>query len=87
MQYSWYYDTDENNDDDATKEAGADDIFVDYASDDFRLSGATENGYDSLGSPYNIDLLGITRGGDAVWDRGAYEYAAGGATPCAWSPF
>jgi len=81
MKYSWYYNTGENNDDAATKEAGADDIFVDYGNDDFRLANATDNGYDSLGSPYDVDLLGVTRGGDAVWDRGAYEYDEGGIIP------
>ncbi len=27
----------------------------------------------TLGSPYNIDLLGTTRGADGTWERGAYE--------------
>jgi hypothetical protein len=32
----------------------------------------------SLGSPYNTDLTGATRGADGVFDIGAYEYSAGG---------
>lgn len=31
----------------------------------------------SLGAPYNVDLLGRTRGADGVWDAGAYEYGSG----------
>ena len=40
---------------------------------------ATTNGT-SLASPYDVDMDGVTRGGDGVWDIGAYEYAAGGGT-------
>ena len=36
------------------------------------------NAGDTLSSPYDIDMFGTTRGADAVWDRGAYEYDAGG---------
>lgn len=48
--------------------------FVNYAALDFRLANATTAGT-SLASPYNVDLLGTTRGADGTWDRGAYEYA------------
>ena len=52
---------------------GSGNPFVDSSGLDFRLAGPTANGL-HLGSPYNLDLLGLTRGLDSVWDRGAYEY-------------
>jgi hypothetical protein len=55
---------------------GAGVTFVDAANGDFRLTGATPAGY-TLSSPYNIDPLGVTRGADGLWDRGAYEYDSG----------
>lgn len=58
--------------------AGAD-PFVDYSTD-LRLTGATAAGV-SFGSPYNVDMDGVTRGADGTWDRGAFEYNAGGAPP------
>ena len=51
-------------------------IFTNYNSDDFSLSGATDAGLD-LGSPYNQDMDGNTRGADGVWDRGYDEYDSG----------
>lgn len=54
-------------------------IFVNYAGDDFRLASATAAG-SPLVSPYNLDLLGATRGGDGVWDRGAYDYGSSPAS-------
>ena len=54
------------------------DPFTGYLSDDFHLSAATDNGKHDLGSPYNIDMDGKTRGEDGTWDRGAFEYSAGG---------
>jgi len=52
--------------------AGATSLFTNYAGDDFTLAAALA-GVD-LGSPYNSDLLGNTRGEDGTWDRGVYEY-------------
>jgi len=43
----------------------------------FALQAATSAGI-ALPAPYNIDMLGNTRGADGVWDRGAYEYCSGG---------
>jgi hypothetical protein len=48
-------------------------LFVSYASRDLRLASATAAGA-ALASEYNIDLLGVTRGADGVWDIGAYEF-------------
>jgi len=57
-------------------------IFLNYNGNDFRLTSATDPGNSDLGSPYNVDLTGQTRGADGNWDRGAYEYAgAGGNSP------
>lgn len=55
-------------------------LFVDSATYDFRLTAATNAGT-TLSSPYNTDLLGVTRAVDGVWDRGAYEYDSGATTP------
>ncbi|HYG36432.1 MAG TPA: LamG-like jellyroll fold domain-containing protein, partial [Clostridia bacterium] len=48
-------------------------IFVNYNGRDFRLASPTSAG-SSLASPYNVDMLGVTRGADGTWDRGAYDY-------------
>ncbi|MBN2191319.1 MAG: right-handed parallel beta-helix repeat-containing protein [Polyangiaceae bacterium] len=48
--------------------------FVDAAAGDVRLSGPTAAGQ-ALEAPFDVDLAGVARGGDGVWDRGAYEYA------------
>jgi hypothetical protein len=53
-------------------------IFQDYANRDLRLSVATDGGNNTIGSEYNTDPLGTTRGSDGTWDRGAFEYTGGG---------
>ena len=56
-------------------------IFVDYAGQDYRLSGPTNSGDNSITSvcpACATDAFGNTRGADGVWDRGAYEYTGGG---------
>ena len=35
----------------------------------------------ALASAYNVDMNGVTRGADGVWDRGALEFNSGGANP------
>ena len=50
--------------------------FLDYANNNFHLPVATITGT-VLPSPYNVDMEGNIRGGDGVWDRGAFEF--GGA--------
>jgi len=47
--------------------------FVNYTARDYRLAQPTTAGI-ALPSPYNVDMLGNTRGVDGTWDRGAYEY-------------
>lgn len=61
------------------------DPFVDYAGRDFRLTSSNQarNAGTALGSTYNTDPLGVTRGADGTWDVGAYEYDAGGSPPSA----
>lgn len=51
------------------------------ASDDFRLEAATTAGDNTIGAEYNTDAYGNTRGSDGTWDRGAFEYDAGSASP------
>jgi hypothetical protein len=48
-------------------------IFVDYVGGDFRLKSPTVTGM-TLPSPYNVDLLGTTRGIMEGWSIGAYQY-------------
>lgn len=50
------------------------DPFVDYAGFDFRLASPLPG--TALPSPYDEDAFGIRRGGDGVFDRGAFEYVA-----------
>jgi len=49
------------------------DPFRNSGSRDFTLRAPTTQGM-TLPSPYNTDVLGRTRGGDGVWDRGAFEF-------------
>lgn len=49
------------------------DPFTDYINLDFTLLATTVAGQ-TLATPYTTDPLGISRGIDGIWDRGAYEY-------------
>ncbi|MEK6775190.1 MAG: hypothetical protein AABY64_14715 [Bdellovibrionota bacterium] len=51
-------------------------IFMDYAGRDFRLKSQTTAGITLL-SPFNIDLLGFTRGASGAWSRGAFQFING----------
>ena len=76
--YNWYYSTPSPDGGANTTNCTSNcDIFVNL-SDDLRLSGSNlpAAGVD-LGSPYNTDLLGNTRGVDGIWDRGALELKNG----------
>lgn len=48
--------------------------FTNYTGLDFSLTAGTTAGT-TLGSPYDVDMLVHTRGGDGTWDRGAVEFA------------
>lgn len=54
-------------------ELGTGDPFLDWPNDDYRLSAPTQPGLE-LAAPFDVDPLGVTRGGDGNWDRGPYEY-------------
>jgi hypothetical protein len=59
------------------------DPFVDSSDSgkDFHLSSETVdphlNAGVALAPPYNVDLVGITRGADGTWERGVYEFNTG----------
>ena len=70
---NWFKDSNEAKIAEPSKEVGTSDPFRNAAAGDFRLRGATRSGT-SLGSPFNIDAAGLTRGRDGIWDKGAYEF-------------
>jgi hypothetical protein len=49
--------------------------FVNVSTRDFRLTVALA-GDATIGSTYNTDPDGVTRGADGTWDRGAFEFVA-----------
>jgi hypothetical protein len=53
-------------------------IFANAAGGDFRLTTATSGGF-ALASPYDVDMRGVKRATDGVWDIGAFEFTATGA--------
>jgi hypothetical protein len=51
--------------------------FVDAAHNNYALSASATNAIDqgmTLGSPYNVDILGVSRPQGAAYDIGAYEF-------------
>jgi hypothetical protein len=54
-------------------------IFMDYSGRDFRLKSGTAAGDSTIGTQFNRDPAGRVRGGDGVWDRGAYEFSTSSA--------
>lgn len=60
------------SDSDPASVTGIADPFVNSANNDFRLRQPQASGM-SLPAPFNFDLLGIQRGIDATWERGAFE--------------
>lgn len=70
--------TSSNNTNDSTTSR-----FVAYGTN-FHLTAALAG--TALGTIYNMDLLGNTRGADGTWDRGAYEFCSGGCTFARLSP-
>ena len=67
---------------------GSADPFVDWENDDVDLTSGTDardNGTD-LGTSYDEDAYGNTRGADGYWDIGAYEYVSGANDTTAPSP-
>lgn len=81
IQYNWYYpsiSSEETGDEDGTG-----DPFVSWSTGNYALSSAGNAdqtaGKNDLGSPYNTDPIGTTRGSDGKWNRGAYEYSETGS--------
>ncbi|MCR4283912.1 MAG: peptidoglycan-binding protein [Parcubacteria group bacterium] len=72
--YNWYKNSNENSISESNKQIGSADPFVNYSAGNFSIKSATLSGK-PLGSPYNVDMNGLVRGADGVWDRGAYEYS------------
>lgn len=60
------------------------DPFVNAAGGNFALSAATTAGQTQ--TDCLTDALGNTRGADGTWDRGAFEFVAGGVSPPSSSP-
>lgn len=69
------------NDPDPSAQVVAIDPFMASATNDFRLAQATNAGVplDVSGQTIGTDMLGVTRGADGVWDRGAFEFCDSGA--------
>jgi hypothetical protein len=65
-------------DPDASRYVNAGDPFVDWRAGHFHLATGTPPGV-RLPAPFDADLAGRPRGGDGVWDRGAFEWD--GASP------
>lgn len=59
-----------------TAQVFTEDPFVDAAGYDLGLAVPTESGASVLEPFVGVDLAGLSRGRDGVWDRGAYEYRA-----------
>lgn len=50
---------------------------VNINAGNYRLTAPTSPGV-ALSAPFDIDGDGVRRGGDGVWDRGAFEFSGGG---------
>ena len=70
--YNWYYGSGGTYGE-SNAQSGTGNPFVNITSDDFRLTAATNPGT-ALPAPYDRDPLGVVRGADGTWDRGAYEF-------------
>lgn len=55
-------------------------LFQDPVSFDYRLKIATSDAT-AASIPFATDQLGVTRGGDGNWDRGAFEFVSGAVFP------
>lgn len=70
--YNWFYANKSNGQYASHDVIGSSNPFVNWQAGDFRLAYAIPG--QSLASQYAKDPLGVTRGSDGTWDRGAYEY-------------
>jgi hypothetical protein len=76
--YNWYYGSNIYGESNGIQ-GGTTDPFVDESSSNYHLSSAIA-GF-GLSSTFETDMDGYTRGGDATWDRGAFEYVGADITP------
>lgn len=74
--HNWFFDSGTQSE--ANIQNGTGDPFVNRASKNYDLAAATDVADTSIGSEFNTDLDGATRGSDGTWDRGAFEFTAGG---------
>lgn len=72
--YNWFYANKSNGNYAAHDVVGSGNPFVNWQNGDFRLANGISGV--TLAAQYNQDPLGITRGADGQWDRGAYEYGS-----------
>jgi hypothetical protein len=56
-------------------------LFANPGSYNYSLKVATNRGDGLIGAEYQADMLGVTRGGDGVLDRGAFEFQDGNPPP------
>jgi hypothetical protein len=70
------------------KATGQANPFVNWPSYNFQLTGNSTNVDSSLSlaAPYNVDMGGSARPSGGVWNRGAFQFASGGAPPPAPAP-
>lgn len=78
LSYNWYWNTANSGDSGTGKTvclSSCSALFVSVPTD-MHLASALAG--TSLGASYQTDFDGVTRGADGTWDRGAFEYSAGG---------
>ncbi len=81
VDYNWYFANGSNGKSGANDTVGTASPFVDatpWISGNWALKAPLPGV--ALVAPYNIDLGGVTRGADGVWDRGAIEYSSTAVT-------
>ncbi len=75
FDHNWYYNTSQSNDlDKSTVTCTTNcDIFMSVANRDFRLKASLQPGA-TLAGDYAVDMAGVTRGVNGVYDRGAFQF-------------
>jgi len=74
--YNYYRNTTHSKE--SNEQIGSSSPFVNAANADFHLSGSLEVATISPLSGFTVnatDMAGVVRGGDGIWDRGAFEYS------------
>jgi len=78
--YNSFYNNTSTTFAETNKETSSQDPFVDWKNGDFHLKAPTKPGKSNLGSAFSVDMDGVSRGGDGLWDRGAFEFGGGEPT-------